>query len=359
MAIDTFLKSVLTEPKPLMELSEPQWDVLIHSAQRMGVLGRVQYRLAEGGLVNGVPTQPRMHLESARIVADNERRIMRWEINRIARALGELQFPIVLLKGAAYLITDMPVSNGRVSSDIDLLVHKNNLATVESALIAHGWEHTKLDDYDQFYYRIWSHELPPLRHRERGTIVDIHHTILPPTGRLHPDPRKLMAAAVAVDGSPFRVLCASDMVLHSAAHAFQDGDLKRGLKDIVDIDDLLRYFGVNSSFWDELVDRSQELNLVRPLYYALHYSSLVLNTPIPPTIMDQCRKFAPSWPTGQLMDYLVAKIISPRSQGWPGITHGIAASSLYVRSHWLRMPPLLLARHLVHQWRQRRDHRSE
>jgi hypothetical protein len=353
MAIDTVLKTILTQPEPLAELSDSQWDVLIHSAQRMGVLGRVQYRLAEGGFLNGVPAQPKMHLESARIVTDNERRIMGWEINRIARALRELRFPIVLLKGAAYFITGMPVANGRISSDIDLLVRKKDLGAVESALLAQGWEHTKLDDYDQFYYRIWSHELPPLRHRQRGTVVDIHHTILPPTGRLHPDPQKLMAAAVAVAGSPFRVLCPPDMVLHSAAHAFQDGDLKRGLKDIVDIDDLLRYFGVNHNFWDELMERSEELDLVRPLYYALRYSNRVLNTPIPPSIMERSRNFAPPWPVRQLMDDLIAKVLSPRFHGWPGMMYNIAASTLYVRSHWLRMPPLLLARHLVHQWLKR------
>jgi hypothetical protein len=353
MPIDRVLKTILIQPEPLTEVNEPQWDVLIHYAQRMGVLGRVQYRLAEGGFLNRVPPRPRLHLESARIVAENEHRIMGWEINRIARALQDRPFPVVLLKGAAYYITGMPVSNGRVSSDIDLLVHKNDLVAVERALIVHGWEHTKLDDYDQFYYRIWSHELPPLRHRKRGTVVDIHHTILPPTGRLHPDPKKLMAAAVAVDGSSFRVLCPPDMVLHSAAHAFQDGDLKRGLKDIIDIDDLLRYFGVNAGFWDDLIKRSEELNLNRPLYYALRYSRLVLNTPIPLPVMEQSRKFAPPWPVRQLMDELIAKVLSPRFRGWPGMIYSVAASTLYVRSHWLRMPPPLLARHLVHQWLKR------
>jgi hypothetical protein len=353
MAIDTVLKTILTQHQPLTDLTDLQWDVLIHSAQRMGLLGRVQYLLAANCLLDGIPEQPKMHLETARIVADNERRIMRWEINRITRALRELQVPILLLKGAAYLVTDLPVSNGRVSSDIDLLVHKKDLAAVEGALIEHGWEHTKLDEYDQFYYRIWSHELPPLRHRERGTVVDVHHTILPPTGRLHPDPEKLLAEALPVEGLPFSVLCPPDMVLHSAAHAFQDGDLTRGLKDIVDLDELLRYFAADGSFWGKLIERSQELNLVRPLYYALRYAQLVLNTPIPQSVLERSQAFAPPWPIRQLMDHFVANVISCRSDGSPGFMHDFAASALYVRSHWLRMPPSLLARHLVHQWLKR------
>ena len=353
MAIDKVLRTSLTQPQPLTALTDPQWDILIHSAQHMGLLGRMQYLLAEGGLLDGIPEQPKMHLETARIVAENERRIMRWEINRLTRALQNVSGPIVLLKGAAYLITNLPVTNGRISSDIDILVNKKNLAAVETALVEQGWEHTKLDDYDQFYYRRWSHELPPLRHRLRGTVVDVHHTILPPTGRLHPDPEKLLARAVPVEGSCFTVLCPADMVLHSAAHGFQDGDLKQGLRDIVDLHDLLRHFGVEMNFWHQLVERSEELDLARPLYYALRYSRLLLSTPIPETIMERAQRHAPPWPIRWLMDSLVTTVVCHGVEGWHGIAQGFSAWALYIRSHWLRMPPLLLGRHLAHQLLQR------
>jgi hypothetical protein len=32
------------------------------------------------------------------------------------------------------------------------------------------------------------------------------------------------------------------MVLHSATHLFYDGELNHGLRDLVDLDDLLRHF---------------------------------------------------------------------------------------------------------------------
>jgi hypothetical protein len=106
---------------------------------------------------------------------------MRWEISRIQRALASVDTPIIFLKGAAYLMSALANAKGRLSSDIDILVAKNMLPQVESALIEHGWEPIKLADYDQLYYRTWAHELPPLRHRDRNTVVDVHHTILPLT----------------------------------------------------------------------------------------------------------------------------------------------------------------------------------
>ena len=54
--------------------------------------------------------------------------------------------------------------------------------------MAHGWLRMKIDPYDDRYYRVWMHEIPPLRHRERKTEIDLHHTILPRTSRLKPDP---------------------------------------------------------------------------------------------------------------------------------------------------------------------------
>ena len=349
MILDPIIDRALTQPQTLAELSELQWDRLIQSLRRLGLLARLQVLLAEGGLLDAIPAQPRLHLESARIVADNEQRIMRWEVTRIQRALEELSKPVIFLKGAAYLIAGLTVAKGRISTDVDILVDKADIAVVEAALLKHGWEHTKVDEYDQFYYRVWSHELPPLRHRERRTTIDVHHTILPLTGRCHPDPKKLLAGAIALEGSDFKILAPADMVLHSAAHAFQDGDLVRGLRDLVDLDDLLRHLGVEAGFWDRLLQRGQELELTRPLYYALRYTSMVLHTPVPEAVLEQAKNFAPPGLAGRMMDRLVIHAVNDRLSGWRRSIQTFSSWVLYMRQHWLRMPPFLLARHLMHQ----------
>jgi hypothetical protein len=298
-------------------------------------------------LFKGVPDPVKPHLIAARRVATNENSIVRWEVNRIAHALPRQDIPIVLLKGAAYVMLDLPVARGRFSSDVDILVPKASIANVEKALIDHGWRHIKLDDYDQFFYRHWSHELPPLQHRDRGTIVDVHHTILPPTGRLHPDPEKLLAASVPLTGTRFRVLAPADVVLHSAAHAFQDGDFTRGLRDLVDIDDLLRHFSAaHAGFWDELAYRAEELELFRPLYYALTWAKLYLQTPVPPSTLERSKAWQPAWPASFLMDAVVDRVIT--AGPWDkDLIRKISRRLLYARAHWLRMPPHLLIPHLT------------
>ncbi|HEY2918279.1 MAG TPA: nucleotidyltransferase family protein [Candidatus Binatia bacterium] len=343
------LRLALIEPKRLTTLNESQWDSFIYQAKRAGLLARIQILLTERQLLEAVPKQPRMHLESARIIAENEQRVLRWEVNRLQRALAETEVPIILLKGVAYLALNLPNARGRISSDVDILVPKVKIHVVENALLERGWKHIKLDDYDQYFYRTWSHELPPLRHRERMTIVDVHHTILPPTGRLHPDPEKLLAAAVSVDGSRLKVLAPPDMVLHSAAHIFQDGELQQGWRDLVDLDDLLRHFGSDLSFWDQLVRRAEELELSRPLHYGLRYSRLVLDTPIPEHVLAVDRRWEPIGPTAAVMDKLIIAVLRSHSLNGRDFVSALSSWLLYIRSVWLRMPPWLLAKHLLRQ----------
>jgi hypothetical protein len=204
----------------------------------------------------------------------------------------------------------------------------------------------KLDPYDQRYYRKWMHELPPLRHFARGTVVDVHHTIVPETSRFRLDGGKLLQSAVPVD-EDVSVLAPADMVLHTATHLFADGDLAGGLREVIDLDALLRHFArVEPDFWDRLVPRAVELHLQRPLFYALRVGRRLLETPIPQAVTNASRVGRPLPPATGIMDALAGQALLPDTEG-TGWSNGIALWVLYLRAHWLRMPPWLLARHLT------------
>ena len=341
------LLQALKQPECLLSLKPTEWGEVVRQAKWTGLIARLHALLDERGLVNKIPARAKAHLVAARAIANNEERILRWEVNRIQQAFRDSAIPLLLLKGAAYIMMELPFAKGRISSDVDVLLRKEQLKVAERSLLEQGWAPTKLDDYDQYFYRTWSHELPPFRHRERGTVIDVHHTILPPTGRLHPDPEKLLIAAVKLKGTDLRVLAPADMVLHSAAHAFQDGDLKAGLRELLDLDGLIRHFGSDPQFWKMLLPRADELQLSRPLYYALRYTKGVLNTPIPADVLKASQQSRPRWPVLIIMDRLVTDVLRPQPLRGEGFAAGFSAGMLYARSHWLRMPPWLLAQHLL------------
>jgi len=342
---ENLLIQALRAPQTVSRFSMDQWAVCLRQARQARVLGRLSILVEQVRPKLELPGKAVDLLEAGRTIAAGHERAVRWEISRIEYALGAIEIPIVLLKGAAYVMKGLPAARGRLHSDVDILVPQDRIALVESTLLQKGWEPTRHDSYDDHYYRAWSHELPPLQHKERKTIVDIHHNILPVKGRLHPDPRLLLASAEELPGTKLKVLSPPDMVLHSAAHMFQDGELAGSLRDLTDLDDLLRDFGAAEGFWDALASRARLLGLGRPLFYALRFTRSFFATPVPPEAIKAAARSAPPGVVVSLMDFLVHRALAPTDGKSPSAR--LAGLALYIRSHWLRMPPFLLTRHLL------------
>jgi hypothetical protein len=138
------------------------------------------------------------------------------------------------------------------------------------------------------------------------------------------------------------------MVLHSATHLFY-GEFEHGLRDLVDIDRLLRHFGAEPGFWDGLAGRARTLELGRPLFYGLRMAQRLLDTPVPAAVLADSARDAPGPALLALMDWLFGHGLMPGHASCTRRGTGAAKLALYIRANWLRMPPLLLARHLFHK----------
>ncbi len=342
------LAAALARPSSLAALAPPEWERLLAQARRTNLVARIAVLAQEAGLFPALPARPRAHLDAALNLVAWRHGSVRWEVDCIRRALAPLGVPAVLLKGGAYLMAGLPPARGRIFGDVDLMVPRERLAEVERALFAHGWASLGYDAYDQNYYRRWMHELPPLQHVLRQTALDVHHTIAPPTARLPVDARKLFAAARPLDGpGRFLVLAPPDMVLHSIVHLFQEGGFEQGLRDLVDIDDLLRHFGREPGFWGALAARAAELGLGRPLYYAAEQTQALLGTAMPPDFREGLGRFRPGAAAHRVMRPLLrAGILGTAAEGG-GRGTSFARWLLYIRGHYLRMPLRLLVPHLV------------
>ena len=190
------------------------------------------------------------------------------------------------------------------------------------------------DGYDDGYYRRWMHELPPLIHRTRDRMIDVHHTILPLTARPRPDAAALIAASVALENG-LRILSPADIIVHAAAHLFADGDLAGGLRNLWDIDRLLREFDSPGFLARRSDERARLHQLAGPVARALRLAHRLYGTPVDRAVAG---RFG-------LADRLFEARLLARN-GWGQEKRKALRFAFYVRSHWLRMPPLMLARHL-------------
>jgi Uncharacterised nucleotidyltransferase len=328
------LAMALTRPAETAALDDAGWTALLTMARAELLLGTLACRLDGPSL----PGEVQAILADARAEAEHQRRQALWEAEMARRALAGIDVPVVLLKGTAYVAAGLAAGRGRHIGDLDILVPHGAIDQVETALIAAGWEWVKPNPYDDAYYRRWMHELPPLIHRDRDRMIDVHHTILPLTARPTPDADALIANAVPLQNE-LRVLAPADMIVHAAAHLFADGDLAGGMRNLWDIDRLLREFGDVPAFWFDLGARADQHALGSAVARAARQASALYDTPIPET-----------WRRWDSADPLFARRIVARD-GWGRATRPVTRLGFYLRSHALRMPPGMLARHLWTKWR--------
>lgn len=330
------LVHALREPASVEKLDGSQWPELISVARAESLIGSLAHRLKDVR----VPNRVRAVLQDAIEAHDLARQQALWEADCARRALADYPGKIVLMKGTAYVAADLAAGVGRSIGDLDIMVARDDLPAVESALLEAGWEWVKPDPYDDQYYRDHMHELPPLIHRERDRMIDVHHTILPLTARPKPDAQAMLDNAIALDNG-LHVMAPTDMVLHSIAHAFADGDLAGGLRNLWDINLLIRQFSeADEEFWTELTVRAKTHGLVREMERAMRLAARLYHTPVYKYRSGQT----------EFADYLYVRRLLA-CDGYGRETRKLIRLAFYVRSHWLRMPPLMLARHLWTKWR--------
>jgi len=335
---------VMRQPEIVNGLTDIEWDLLIRQARRSDLLSRLACILEAHGLLKHVPDAAQAHLSSGQILAIKHGQVIRWEVNRILAALKDDGIEVTLLKGAAYLMADLPVARGRLFSDVDIMVPKARLGAVERALMIHGWIPTNLSAYDQRYYRKWMQELPPLVHRRRQTVIDVHHRILPETTKAQPDAEKMLNDSVTLNETgSLRVLSNVDMVLHSATHLFYEGEFDHGLRDLLDLRDLINLFSQQQDFWQLLLQRAHELELQRPLFYALRYTNMLLSLQAPDFVWRSLKKPLHY----KVMDILFKQALISHHPSCEIKVAGLMLGLLYIRSHYLRMPIHLLLPHLL------------
>lgn len=327
------LVDALGDPAGTAMLDSDGWTALLSMARAEQLIGTLARRLS--GLC--VPIAVSGILEEARVNAEHQRRAALWEADSARRALVDYLGKVVLMKGTAYAAAGLMASEGRHIGDLDIMVARDDLPAVEAALLGAGWEWVKNGAYDDAYYRNHMHELPPLIHKERDRMIDVHHTILPLTARPRPDAAAMLAGAVALENGLY-VFAPEDMVIHSAAHLFADGELDGGLRNLWDIHCLLTEFG-DEDFWPSLQSRARHHQIWPAVHRAARLAHRLYGTQIPAV-----------WATRNGVDILYIRRLVARDN-WGRGTRPFTRLAFYIRSHWLRMPPLMLARHLWTKWR--------
>jgi hypothetical protein len=312
--------------------------VLIHAQLH----GYVAYKLKD---IEKYPRAFKRHILSIKTFSKAQYVQVIKACKTISHDLEALRAPVLLLKGAAYIAANKDNAKGRLISDIDILVSKEHLPDVERLLTSKGWAPKELDDFDEKYYRDWSHELPPYTHLETGVTLDIHHNLLPGTSGKTIDIADIIATKQATD---FNLFVPKDeyLILHSAIHLLLNDDIEKGLRDCLDLHCLLKEYiqsnnieTLQSVFKNAGCEREffVLLNLLRKLFTgeAGIYSDKTLSTNSNSTYKSIASD--------------LEKAVFPATSYLSNSTNRYARFKVYLRGHLSKMPLSIFLRHITYK----------
>ena len=347
-----FWLRALNNPQLALAWSASEWERVLRLARRTRLLGRLAEGLDKQGLLERLPARVRQHLVAEQRVSRYRTQAALWAMERVADTLHGAGYPIVLLKGGAYIAQGLPIAPGRLPSDVDMLVPRANLDDAVARLAAAGWQSLEMDAHDRRYYDEWSHEVPPMRHALHAIELDLHHNILPPVARTHVDAALLLQRLQPSPMKGWWVLDPVDQVLHSAAHLFHDSELRDRLRDLVDLDALMDIYSSDADFWPCLAERAIALGLTESLALACEFAQRFCGTAVPGEMLDEVRRLGlPLWRRWWLLPML-QRLLAPADPNEVGTPWSVrlSASVFLARYQIYRLPLRHLVPHVWHKW---------
>jgi Uncharacterised nucleotidyltransferase len=267
------LACVRTEPdlQHIGELVErcPEWPVIVRKAERWRVVPSVYLQLRRGAQSGRVPGPVAEGLKRL-YYRDTIHGVAKRELLRAALLrFAEASVPLIVLKGAALANLVYQSHTLRPTRRIELLVHRRDLARVESVLRS-------------------LREAPgaPVGGPQGYALLDVRHDIfgqrsveMPAAVGIPIEDFWARARPVQIASVPTLVFGHEDLLLHLAmhltAHAFADR-----VRTLCDIGETCRRYG-DAIDWSQLIARACAYDLAKPLYYSLRLAQELVGASVP------------------------------------------------------------------------------
>jgi len=346
MSAEVFRQTValLCHPECGVSLDAGDWERLVRVLRDANMLGTLYHLAADRGVMEHYPAYARRHLASMATYAARQARQVLYECREVSDILGAEGIKPIFLKGAGYTLGGSRSGRGRIYSDIDVLVSRDEIDTAHAALKRQAWYTKPMREYDERYYREWAHEIPPLRHLTRRTVLDLHHNIVPPISGRAPNMAPLLASRETTE-SGLLVLSAPAATLHSIVHLLMNEDFTNAFRDLTDINLLVEDCGTEA-FWRSLHELAQQCGFSRELYFAVLLLADVFDRHAPEWLLSQLGEQYAAGIRARLLRRLLRSAVRPHHPLIRHFPETLCIHALYLRGHWIRMPVLTLARHL-------------
>jgi hypothetical protein len=271
------------------------WTRVVDVADREHVAPLLFKRLKESDTRACVPVDAWKRLRRAYFTSGDRNTRLYREVRTVLQRLRNSGVKVIVLKGALLAEAVYGDVALRPMADMDLLVPRTDLAGAEAVLLDMGGAHLKQHDQTapaagaqredgEPGRGMKRHALPVLL---RGLAVEIHWTIVSPTGPFRMDAAGLWdrARPATIAGVEVLSLSPEDLLLHLGLHfCYQDGC--KGLRYLCDVAETVHRFR-DKMDWLQVADLAREWGAARYVGLALYLARSILAAEVPEDVLQR------------------------------------------------------------------------
>jgi len=275
--------------------SEFDWEQLVSMAQAQGLAPLMYWVLSKSGKFSSIPESARNSLRLNYSVTWIKNQIIFKELESLARTFKQADIPLVLLKGACFVLTIYPDIGLRPMGDLDVLVPTSRIteAVQIARSLGFGIPNATIPEAFPGLNNLLNHETCLQKDGSSSTLLEIHHSLMANNAFLYAVPMdwfweqtEPLGGKLASDFQSLRMLTPTAQVLYGSAHAMlEHGGKDAPLRWFYDLDRLIRSYPEDMD-WDLLVSQAKFFEWGSALDAALSKTVVCFNTPIPEQVLS-------------------------------------------------------------------------
>ncbi len=273
--------------KDYVSFSPTDWTLLLQLAKHEGVGPLLYWRFSKSGKFSSLPDDVRDSLRAMYIGTWIYNQRIFKELEILTRVFSQADIPVVVLKGACFMLTIYPDIGLRPMGDLDILVPKTRLAEAVQIAKTLGYQ-DMLPDASPGLRDLLNHEICLQRTGKNPITLELHHSLVADKSFIYAVPVDWFWSQTELIGGSSRkkfknllMLSPVAQILFSAAHTMlQHGGRNTPLRWYYDLDQLIHFYADRME-WDLLLSQAQEFEWNSALDAALSQSCACFSTPIP------------------------------------------------------------------------------
>ncbi len=232
------------------------WDEVVKKAKEQLIIPSLYYSLQQWGLAELMPPKIEKDLRKTYLTNAARNTTIFYHLSKLLKHFQENHIPIIVLKGAALAATIYPLPSLRIMYDVDVLLKRADVATVDSLLLNLGYTPQPCDKWQEeraHHIYISSNRL---------FCLEVHWLLASLNSPTTVDITKVWQRAKPLQLENVEVLALSpeDLIQHLCIHTLSRHNFYSSfqLRNVYDLWAIIDKYGNDQIDWDYLLESSRQ-----------------------------------------------------------------------------------------------------